>query len=172
MQMKQMELQLEQAEIQAKMQMKQQELGFNVQAKQADIALKQQAMQVDYQSDEMDRQVAMDTAVLQAQVELEKTKIAALREGSNQAKIKQSAEFRIMNMQKQIEMKQMDYANRHQISMDQAKTRLADTAMRLKQQERLSMRATAAKNGASTPETSVPPTEPLGLAEVGRSYEQ
>ena len=172
LQAKQAEMQADQATMQAKMQVSQAERDTDMEMKRIQLDIKRQEMMAKAQGDEADRKVEMDIALMNAQVELEKTKISGMREGANQEKIREAADFRMMQLEKQIEMKQLEYANRHQISLDQAKTRLADTAMKLKQQEKLSVRALMSKTGGSTPETSTPPTEPAGYADEGRSYEQ
>ena len=68
-----------------------------------------------------------------------------------------------LNIRRELAM--LDYANKREITLEQIKADLADSAMKLKVQKELSM-----LEGAK--QVSVPPTEPAGRALPGHAFEQ
>ena len=65
------------------------------------------------------------------------------------------------------ELAMLDYANKHQIKLDELKTKLADTALKLRTQKEL---ATAARVGA--PQVASPAMEPAGRAPNGQGFQR
>ena len=76
------------------------------------------------------------------------------------------AQTRMAELQTKKEIAMLEYANKNQINLDQIKSRLADSAMKLRTQRELSLL------GHKVGLASKPPTEPIQHAENGRSYEQ
>lgn len=88
------------------------------------------------------------------------------------ARTRANAEAHQAELNLQLQLALLDYANREKLSLDQAKAKLADTAMKLKTQERLSaMTAATALRKERTKQVSVPPTEPAGRAAPGQAYQ-
>lgn len=71
----------------------------------------------------------------------------------------------------------LDYANRHQITIEQVKAKLADTTMKLTVQKELSQGRIAPNGrvkrirGQRARQVATPPTEPAGRADNGRAYQ-
>ena len=68
------------------------------------------------------------------------------------------------------ELAMLEYAQKRNISLDQIKADLAQTAMKLRVQRELSF--VAKEPSIKSPQVAAPPTEPAGRAENGRAYEQ
>jgi len=105
---------------------------------------------------------AMEREQLKAQTAEKKIAADTDREG-----IFQEGQQRELDMR--LQLAQLEYASKHQLTLEQVKSQLAQTAMKLQAQERLSL-ATAGGKGAS-PQVSAPPTEPAGRAEKGEAYQ-
>lgn len=74
-------------------------------------------------------------------------------------------DLRVQELQLKLELARLDYAMKHQISVEELKVKMADTTMKLQVQKDL-----AAKDRAA--EAIEPPTEPPGRAEDGKSFQQ
>ena len=69
-------------------------------------------------------------------------------------------------LEMQLQLAQLDYANKQQISLDQVKAQLAQTAMKLKTQVQL-----AGADGKG-PQIATPLVEPEGRAPEGEAYQK
>jgi len=74
-------------------------------------------------------------------------------------------QYEIQMMQLRVRLAELDYATQERISLQDAKTKLADTTMKLTVQKEL-----AGMDGTG-PQVATPPTEPAGRAEPGRAYQ-
>ena len=86
-----------------------------------------------------------------------------------------TAQMAELQMRERLAM--LDYSNKHQITIEQIKAKLADTSMRLNVQKDLSVAAHTVElhkhhNPAAVPEVITPPTEPAGRAENGQAFAQ
>ena len=95
-------------------------------------------------------------------------------------------DLKMQELQMKLQLAQLDYANRHQISLDQLKTELATTTMKLQVQKQLSGADMAMdlhkhrtdtimeyhKHTNPSPQVLTPPTEPVGQAAAGHAFEQ
>lgn len=79
---------------------------------------------------------------------------------------KTEATIALHELQMRRELAMMDYAARHQITLEQVKAQLAKTAMTLDTQKQLSAR----RNGGG--QVATPAVEPAGRAANGRAFEQ
>jgi len=68
-------------------------------------------------------------------------------------------------MQLRVRLAELDYATQERISLQDAKTKLADTTMKLTVQKEL-----AGMDGTG-PQVATPPTEPAGRAPDGEAYQ-
>lgn len=92
-------------------------------------------------------------------------------------------ETKMAELQMRERLAMLDYANKHQISIEQLKTELATTTMKLQTQKQLSaasMQVDLHKDKTSkeidlhkhkTPQAIAPPTEPAGRAKPGESFQ-
>jgi hypothetical protein len=78
----------------------------------------------------------------------------------------QDAEIAMQELVLKRELAMLEYANRHQISIDQIRAKLADSAMKLKVQKEL-----AGADGRG-PQVVTPPNEPPDLAPDGQAYQR
>lgn len=85
-----------------------------------------------------------------------------------------SANLKLEELRLKVQLAQLDYANREKISLQDAKVRLADTAMKLKTTKELAYADMAASDGKNVVEKPMPTpaVEPPGQAEQGQSYAQ
>lgn len=76
-------------------------------------------------------------------------------------------------LQLRRELSMLDYANKHQISLEKVKADLAQTAMKLKTQTDLSIGAHAVDvhKHRNPPPVITPPTEPAGRAKPGEAFQ-
>lgn len=84
-------------------------------------------------------------------------------------------DIRIEELRLRERLAMLDYSNRHQITLDQVKAKLADTSMRLSVQKELSAASLGVevhKHHTAPAEATTPPTEPAGRAESGQSFAQ
>lgn len=113
----------------------------------------------------------MEKAALAADTALKKMQMDTDRDTAYVAAEEQRTVATIQARQSELEMKlhlaQLDYANRHQITIEQLKVKLADTAMKLRTQKEL-----AAMPPDGAPQVATPPTEPKGRAPDGQAYQR
>jgi len=69
-------------------------------------------------------------------------------------------------LQMKLELARLEYAEKHNISLEELKTELATTAMKLRTQKELSRLKMPGKQATS------PPTEPAGKAPIGESFQK
>lgn len=84
------------------------------------------------------------------------------------------AEARQRETDQKLQLAYLDYANRHQLSLDQVKAKLADTAMKLQAQKELSAMTLGTelhKHHNPSPQALPPPTEPAGRAANGQAWQ-
>lgn len=81
-------------------------------------------------------------------------------------------ELRMQELQAKLQLAQLEYASKHQISLDELKTKLADTSMKLAVQKQLSdFDRDADMEKHRTPKAATPPTEPAGRAKPGEAFQ-
>ena len=73
---------------------------------------------------------------------------------------------RMAELQLKLQLAQLDYANRHQMQIEDVRAKLAIESAKLNTQKEL------AAFGAKASLMAKPPTEPPGRAHPGRSYQQ
>ncbi len=110
-----------------------------------------QAAEIRAQTDLQRAQVDTDRDTAFIQAETERTRV--------------EHEVRTKELEMKIQLAMLDYSNKRGIALEQTKSELAQTAMKLKTQERL-----AAQDRAG--EALTPPTEPAGRAPAGQSFER
>jgi hypothetical protein len=112
----------------------------------------------------------VQAAEINTQARIEVAKIGAAtaekRIGLDEQDVKTSATLALHELQMRRELAMMDYAARHQITLEQVKAQLAKTAMTLDTQKQLS----AHRNGGG--QVATPAVEPAGRAANGRAFEQ
>lgn len=116
---------------------------------------------------ELDNQTAMQKARLDTDRDATYTQAEADR-------TRAQTERTIQELTLKRDLAVMEYANKMQITWEQAKAKLAETAMKLRTQKELA----AADHGAdlqrthrTSPPVLTPPTEPDGRAQPGRAYQ-
>jgi hypothetical protein len=111
----------------------------------------------------------VQAAEIRAQVDLQKSKADTDRDTAYvQAQTEQThmeSQDRREELQLKLQLAQLEYANKRQISLDEVKAELAGTVMKLQTQKEL-----AAHDRAG--EALKPPTEPAGRAPSGQSFEK
>lgn len=113
------------------------------------------------QSDEADRQLQRELTGLAAQVSQQPPT------GLSEPEV----QLRLAELQAKRDLALLEYANRRQITLDQAKAKLAETAMKLRVQRELAALDRAAE-GVNPPQVAAPPIEPPGRAAPGRAYQE
>ena len=92
---------------------------------------------------------------------------------SEQDRTRILAETRMREIEVRRELAMLDYANKHQISLENVKAMLARTAMTLTAQKQLAGARLAGDTGKrNSPEVARPEAEPPGRAANGRAFEQ
>ena len=113
----------------------------------------------------------VQAAELATQARIEVAKIGAStaekRLSLDEQDVKTGATIALHELQMRRELAMMDYAARHQITLEQVKAQLAKTAMTLDTQKQLS----AQRNGGGR-QVATPAVEPAGRAANGRAFEQ
>jgi hypothetical protein len=113
----------------------------------------------------------VQAAELATQARIEVAKIGAQtaekRLTLDEQDVKTGATIALHELQMRRELAMMDYAARHQITLEQVKAQLARTAMTLDTQKQLS----AQRNGGGR-QVATPAAEPEGRAANGRAFEQ
>jgi hypothetical protein len=93
---------------------------------------------------------------------------------SEAARTQADAQAHQSELQTKLQLAYLDYANREKLSLDQVKSRLAETTMKLNVQRELSEMSTAAdlhKHNNPTTQAITPPTEPAGRAPSGEAWQ-
>jgi len=128
-----------------------------------------QAAQIRVQGDLQKEQMRQQTEAGKIKVDMDRD--ALFQQGvAQRAQVdygyKQSLlQLEVQKMQLQKELAMMDYASKHQISLDQIKAKLAGDSMKLQTQKQLAeMEAPG--------QTIAPPTEPAGRAPNGQSFQK
>lgn len=83
-------------------------------------------------------------------------------------------EARMAELDQRERLAMLDYANRHQVTLDTIKAQLAQTSMKLQTQRELSAAMGAIdlhKHHNPTPQAITPPTEPAGRAPDGQAFQ-
>ena len=75
-------------------------------------------------------------------------------------------EARMAEMQQRERLAMLDYANKHELKLEDVKARLADTTIKVRAQKELS------QMDSNAGQVLTPPTEPIGRAKNGHAYEQ
>lgn len=149
--------------------------------RQQPVAPAVQAAQIRAQTDLQKTQMVLgqkaQEAQLDAQVTLQKVKVDTDRDTVYvQAQTQRDQTQAALNMEElklKRELAMMDYANKHQLSLEQVKAKLAETTMKINAQKELSlasMTLDAHKHHNPSPQVIAPPTEPAGRAPDGQAF--
>jgi hypothetical protein len=140
----------------------------------ADVAMKQLAAKqtTEQQGQASEERIAQAANTLEGgHVQNDANRIAA-----EQHRTLADATVKLHEMQMRRELAMLDYANKHQISLDQVKATLAKTAMTLQTQRDLNAQDNAADARRNRPERprrgGQPPGQVPGRAGDGRAFEQ
>lgn len=82
---------------------------------------------------------------------------------------------RMAELEMKRELAMLDYANKRELTLEQVKAKLADTAMKLQTQKELSALSEGMalhRDGKAAKQVATPPTEPAGRAAPGRAYQE
>lgn len=131
-----------------------------VQAAQIRAQAQMAAAKLAQQTDTMriKRDTDRDTAYVQAETQRTQVEFMSRREE--------------LAMRRELAM--IDYANKHQMSLEDIKARLADTVMKLRTQKELALGATAVdlhKHRNPIPQVASPAVEPPGRARAGEAFQ-
>jgi hypothetical protein len=159
MQKAQMQAQAQAIEFQAEQQLEMQKL-------QAQQQIEMQKLQAQAQSDQMDFQVAqmreeVGLQKIQADVDRDATYVMA---ENQRTQIEHQAKMVELELKRELAM--LDYANKQQLTLEQVKAKLAETAMKLNATKEL------AAMQASADKLPKPPIEPAGRAPAGQSFQK
>jgi hypothetical protein len=136
---------------------------------QADLQKTDKVLAQKTQSDQLDAQTTMRRAQLDTDRDTVYVQAQTARDQANQ-------ELGLRKLFLERELAIMEYASQHQVSLDEVRARLAETAMKLNTQKELSMAAMGVdihkhqSNGAQQ-QVVTPPTEPAGRAPNGQAFE-
>lgn len=119
----------------------------------AEAAEKREQIKADVAKHRVDSDTDRDTAFVQEQNE--------------RTRLEHTHRMAELELRERLAM--LDYANRHQITLENVKSQLARDAMKINAQKQLAV-MTADGAGASR-QVSTPPTEPAGRAEKGEAYQ-
>lgn len=125
------------------------------------LAVAQIRAQTDMQKAQMAGQSDMEESKLRAQVEMQK-----LAAGAEESERQRQHDAQVENMRLQLKM--MEFAERRNLSLEQVKAQLAQTAMKVNAQKELTV--FAANRDATAPQVATPPTEPAGRAPNGMAF--
>jgi vacuolar-type H+-ATPase subunit I/STV1 len=148
---------------------------------QADQQKTQALLTEDQQKTQATLQVQQEIAQERNQMDLHRVQVDTDRDtayvNAQREKIQADAEANIKELELRERLAMLDYANKRELTLDQVKAQLSQTAMKLQTQKELSMVAMQDGVHQRAHETvmtqvTAPPTEPAGRAENGRSYEQ
>lgn len=158
----QIKAQIEQMKLQAAQQIAQQDAQLELQIAQLEAETKKAVEQMRNETQQIKTKMDTDrdTVYVQAQTE----------------KIRTDYDGKMQEIAMKKELLAMEMAANHQITVEQAKTKLADTAMKLKVQKELSAAELAAdihmNREASTKDAVKPPVQTPGRAKAGKSFSQ
>lgn len=145
-----------------------------MQAQQQQVAPQVQAAQIraemDMQKEQIRQQVAMQIEQSRQQIEIEKIQNDTDRDTVfNQGVAERNRiayETKLSELQLKRDLALLEYANKHQMKLDDIKAKLATETMKIN-----SVKELAAMN-ATADQLPKPPIEPVGRAEVGKSFTQ
>jgi hypothetical protein len=124
------------------------------------------AAQIRAQSDVQKTQVAAQADMAEIQMRAAQSQ-AELQWRAHEAERQRQHDAQIEHMRLQLKM--MEFAERRNLSLEQVKAQLAQTAMKLRTQKELTAFA-ADREAVSAPQVSTPPNEPIGRAPNGMAY--
>lgn len=156
----------------AKFDMDEEEKQKMAEAAQGQTAPQVQAAQIRAQTDLQKEQIRQEAGVQKMQVDMDRDRVFAegVTERNRMAyeKTLADSQLRIQEMELRRELAMLDYANKHQITIEQIKSDLARDAMKLNLQKEL-----AYSNQAHEAEQIItPPTEPVGRAPDGQAFQK
>lgn len=131
-------------------------------AQQPQVSPQVQAAQIRAQVEMQKAQASNQLMQTRIQVDTDRDR-AYVEAETMRTQAEHQARMAELNIRRELAM--LDYANKREITLEQIKADLADSAMKLKVQKELSM-----LEGAK--QVSVPPTEPAGRALPGHAFEQ
>jgi hypothetical protein len=124
----------------------------------------------------------VQAAQIRAQVDLQKAKLDTDRDTvyvqAETQRTQSEHDIRMRELELKLELAKFDYMTKHQISMDQLKTELATTGMKLQAQRELSAASLGMdlhKHHSVSEESKQalsPPTEPAGRAPQGEAFQR
>lgn len=134
------------------------------------VAVAQLKAQVELQVAQLEAQTQLQRAKMQTDASVEKMRVDTDRDRalveSQLRRDQTDYEARMAELQVKLQLAQLEYASRHQISLDELKVKLASDTMKLRTTKEL-----AALN-ASAKDLPRPPVEPPGRAIDGSSFTQ
>lgn len=137
------------------------------------LAVAQIRAQTDMQRAQMTTQADMQKAQMMAQADAAEAQMRAQQEQARLQWEAQNAEQQRMLdaqiAQQNLQIKMMEFASKRDLSLEQVKAQLAQTAMKLRTQKELTAYA-ADREAATAPQVTTPPSEPIGRAPNGSAY--
>ena len=130
------------------------------------------AAKIRAQSDTQKTQITQQAAVARMKVDTDRDTAFVQAEAQRNANLHE-ATMAELNVRRELAM--LDYANKRNISLDQLKAEMAQTAMKLNVQKELSALDAGIdlhKHHNPSTEAITPPTEPAGRAEDGKAWTQ
>lgn len=131
---------------------------------------KQMELEADAQKTQAELQVEREIATLENQTAQTRIKVDTDRDTayvqSEMQRDQAEYQARMAELQLKLQLAQLDYANRHQMQIEDVRAKLAIESAKLNTQKEL------AAFGAKASLMAKPPTEPPGRAHPGRSYQQ
>lgn len=141
---------------------------------EADAQKTQVTLQAKAQEAQAEMALQRELAQLEANTSMHKVQLDTDRDtayvNAQAEKNRNDSEYKMQELQLRVQLAQLDYANKKDITLEQVRADLAKESMKLRTQKELS--AAAMANGKSIKPVATPPTEPEGRAQNGRAYEQ
>lgn len=137
---------------------------------QADMQKAQMQLQADAQAMQAELSAKMQVAQMQTQASVEKMRLDQDRDTiyvqAQHARDQTNAQAKMVELQLKREIAMLQYATQEKISLDRAKTQLAEAAMKLQTTKELA--------GVKAPASALPtpPIEPPGIAPRGESFQK
>lgn len=151
----------------------QMKMQLEQQRNQEEDALARELAQIDAKIQQHASELQNQTAQLRIKVDTDRDTVYAQTEAQRaQAEFQQ----KLQELQLKKDLAMMDYASKHQLTLEQTKAKLADTAMKLQVQKELAAMDThAALHMHHTPSAEAllkPPTQTPGKAPNGKAFSQ
>jgi hypothetical protein len=137
---------------------------------QADLQIAQQKIQSDQQLAQMRTQSDQQRLQIETSSDMQMAQMDTDRDTVYQQTMlnrdQTNAQIRLEELKLKRELALLDYANKHNITLEQIKAKLAGDAMKLRVQRELSL------GGRAAAQVATPVVEPPGRARDGHSFEE